>query len=63
MIYNAGTDILTGDALGRMNVSAQAVVERDQIMVDMCVSRKVPVVMLMSGGYQQINAKVIANSI
>jgi hypothetical protein len=29
----------------------------------MCIRNKIPVVMILSGGYQAINAKVIANSI
>jgi hypothetical protein len=29
----------------------------------MCVDRKIPVAMLLSGGYQMVNAEIIANSI
>jgi hypothetical protein len=29
----------------------------------MCIRNRVPVVMVLSGGYQVINAKIIANSI
>ena len=29
----------------------------------MCIRNHIPVVMVLSGGYQTINAKVIANSI
>ena len=54
--FNAGTDILEGDPLGGMNISRQGVVERDEVVVGMCVRRRVPVVMLMSGGCQPVNA-------
>ena len=29
----------------------------------MCVRRKIPVVMVLSGGYQLVNAQIIADSI
>jgi hypothetical protein len=29
----------------------------------MCIRNRIPVVMVLSGGYQAVNAKVIANSI
>jgi hypothetical protein len=29
----------------------------------MCIRNRIPVVMVLSGGYQVINAKIIANSI
>ena len=32
-------------------------------MVEMCTRRKVPMVMILSGGYQKINAEIIADSI
>lgn len=32
-------------------------------MIRMCLERNVPVVMILSGGYQKINAKIIADSI
>ena len=56
LVYNAGTDCLAGDSLGRMNVSAEGIVERDRIVFDMCLRRGIPIVMLLSGGYQQTNA-------
>jgi hypothetical protein len=38
-------------------------VARDERVVRLCVDRKIPVAMFLSGGYQKINAQVIANSI
>lgn len=63
VIYNAGTDILEGDPLGALNITNKGVIRRDEAMIEMCVRRKVPVVMIMSGGYQKINAEIIATSI
>lgn len=36
---------------------------RDERVMRMCVDRKIPVSMFLSGGYQKVNAEVIANSI
>lgn len=63
MIYNAGTDILEGDPLGRLHISARGIIKRDEYVIGLCLKKKVPVVMLLSGGYQKTNAEIIANSI
>ena len=63
VIYNAGTDCLVGDPLGNLNVSAEGIVKRDELVFKQCLDNEIPVVMIMSGGYQQSNAEVIANSI
>jgi histone deacetylase 11 len=63
VIYNAGTDILDGDPLGRLHISDEAIIERDDLIIDMCVKNSKPVVMLLSGGYQKANAEIIADSI
>lgn len=63
IIYNAGTDILESDPLGRMNINEETVILRDELVFREAISRKIPIVMLLSGGYQKSNARVIANSI
>jgi len=64
VVYNAGTDCMTGDPLGHLDLSAQGIVKRDEIVFSMAYDTfKVPIVMLLSGGYQQSNAPVIADSI
>jgi len=63
VIYNAGTDILAGDPLGGMEVSEGGVIQRDQMVFARALALKVPVVMLLSGGYQKSNAAIIARSI
>lgn len=32
-------------------------------MIEMCIQRNIPVVMILSGGYLKINSKIIADSI
>ncbi len=63
VIYNAGTDILDGDRLGRLAISPRGVVKRDEMVFARAFKVGVPVVMLLSGGYQDTNAAVIARSI
>jgi histone deacetylase 11 len=46
-----------------MCLSSEALVSRDDKVVGMCRERGVPVVMLLSGGYQHSNAEVIADSL
>jgi len=49
--YNAGTDILDGDPLGRLCVSAAGVITRDEMVFQYARTNNVPIVMLLSGGY------------
>jgi len=46
-----------------MSINEETVVARDEKVVGMCRGGGVPVMMLLSGGYQHINAEVIANSL
>ena len=44
---------MVGDPLGEMNISEQGVIDRDELVFRLAYDTyKVPVVMLMSGGYQ-----------
>lgn len=61
--YNAGTDILEYDPLGCLGITPAGVVQRDEIVFEAARQRNIPLVMLLSGGYQKTNARVIAHSI
>jgi histone deacetylase 11 len=63
VIYNAGTDILEGDPLGNWNITEGGVIKRDEIVFDNAFKFGIPVVMLLSGGYQKKSARVISKSI
>ena len=64
VIYNAGTDCMCGDPLGRLNITEDGIIARDELVFRHCYQdKKVPIVMLLSGGYQISNAPVIAESI
>ncbi|CAG8450921.1 7232_t:CDS:2 [Funneliformis caledonium] len=57
------TDCLSGDPLGAMDLSAEAILKRDELVFQMALDHGVPIVMLLSGGYQKKNAEIIAESI
>ncbi|XP_028896065.1 histone deacetylase 11 isoform X2 [Zeugodacus cucurbitae] len=63
LVYNAGTDILLGDPLGLLSITPEGVMERDQFVFATCREERIPIVMLLSGGYLKSSAKVIAESI
>ncbi|XP_065850207.1 histone deacetylase 2 isoform X2 [Euphorbia lathyris] len=63
VVYNAGTDILDGDPLGRLKVSPEGVTARDEKVFKFARDRNAPLVMLTSGGYMKTSARVIADSI
>lgn len=49
--YIAGADAHEGDRLGRLNVTREALAERDRTVLEMCARLSVPVVVVMGGGY------------
>lgn len=46
-----GCDPLKGDPLASLEMTPEGIVKRDQLIVDACVKRKLPVVLTLSGGY------------
>lgn len=64
VIYNAGSDIIEGDPLGRLKMTPQCVLDRDEMVFDYCVNKhRIPIVMILSGGLMKPNAELIADSI
>ena len=63
LIYNAGTDCLEGDPLGHLIISDNGIIKRDELVFNLCLERKIPIAMLMSGGYQKSNGELIGRSI
>ncbi|RXG68013.1 Histone deacetylase 11 [Armadillidium vulgare] len=63
VVYNAGTDVLKGDPLGLLNVSAKGIIKRDEIVWTKVRDRNIPILMLTSGGYLRCTAAIIADSI
>ena len=59
-IYNAGTDIVSEDPLGGMTVSAKGVLERDRFVLEQLIGRKLPTLVLLSGGYSRQSYQLVA---
>ncbi|XP_017775794.1 PREDICTED: histone deacetylase 11 isoform X2 [Nicrophorus vespilloides] len=63
VVYNAGTDILIGDSLGGLAISAEGIIKRDEMVFRKVTAKDIPIVMLTSGGYLKKTARIIADSI
>jgi len=46
-----GADVLAGDPLAGMRLSVDGLVERDAAVIDACADRRIPVAMVLAGGY------------
>ncbi len=60
VFYLAGADPHEGDRLGRLNVSAQALAERDRRVLGAALSRRIPVAISMAGGYGRVIDDTVA---
>ncbi|RKY47379.1 MAG: histone deacetylase [Candidatus Neomarinimicrobiota bacterium] len=63
IIYNAGTDIDENDPLGRLKISEEGTIKRDEIVFESAKENNVPILMLLSGGYSKQSAIIISKSI
>lgn len=63
VVYNAGTDVLEGDPLGVLSLTEDEVLERDRFVFGQVLARKLPTVMLLSGGYSRQSHRLIANTV
>jgi histone deacetylase 11 len=62
-IYNGGTDVYEGDALGGLHLSALDVTKRDLYVIEQLRARRIPTVMLLSGGYSRESFRLVANTV
>jgi acetoin utilization deacetylase AcuC-like enzyme len=51
VFYLAGADVHEGDRLGRMKLTQAGMRVRDERVLQACLARRIPVVMVMAGGY------------
>lgn len=63
VIYNAGSDTLEGDPLTHLGQTAEALQDRDYVVVETCRRAGVPVAMFLSGGYGKDVSEVVAGSL
>lgn len=51
IFYQSGVDILHSDKLGKFHISRNGCKIRDEIVIRNCITRKIPLVITMGGGY------------
>lgn len=51
ILYLGGVDVVEGDRFGRLALTRDGVEARDRIVIDMARAEKVPLTLLLSGGY------------
>lgn len=57
--YLSGVDILATDKLGRLACTKEGCRQRDQFVFEQCMSRNIPVVVAMGGGYSVHIADIV----
>jgi histone deacetylase 11 len=62
-VYNAGTDVFAGDQLGGLRVSADGVPARDAFVLGELIGRRIPTVMVLSGGYSGDSFRMVAATV
>ena len=63
IVFNAGTDPYEGDQLGGLNLSASGMRQRDRFVIESASNRRVPLLMLPSGGYSEMSYRLLADSV
>lgn len=63
ILYVAGTDIYQGDRLGRMDISFEGVVKRDEMVFEISNQNHIPILMMLSGGYTKTSSQIIGHSV
>lgn len=59
IFYQAGVDVLEGDRFGRLALSMEGCMERDNIVISKCSEHFIPLVVTMGGGYSRKISKII----
>jgi histone deacetylase 11 len=63
IVYNAGTDIFVEDRLGNLSVTEDGIIGRDEFVFHEAIENKIPILMVLSGGYNKKSGYIIAKSI
>jgi acetoin utilization deacetylase AcuC-like enzyme len=53
ILYQAGVDVLAGDALGKLSLSPGGCLQRDRFVLEQCKQAGIPVVVTLGGGYNR----------
>jgi acetoin utilization deacetylase AcuC-like enzyme len=51
VLYDAGVDPHASDRLGKLALTDNGIFQRDRMVLEMCVSRRIPVAGVIGGGY------------
>ncbi|MCA9217173.1 MAG: histone deacetylase, partial [Planctomycetales bacterium] len=62
-IYNAGYDVYRDDPLGGLQLSAEAIKQRDVFVVEELRRRGIPTMMVLSGGYTPDSHQLVVQSL
>ena len=63
VLYNAGVDAHRDDRLGRLNLSDEGLMQRDRLVLDACLRRRLPVATVIGGGYDTLEPLVRRHAI
>ena len=63
IIYNAGTDVYEHDPLGRMRITKNVIIKRDELVFQVAQKNSIPILMVLSGGYTKASVDIIGESV
>lgn len=63
IVYIAGTDIFVEDRLGNLSVTEDGIIKRDAFVFRKAIENRIPILMVLSGGYNKKSGGIIAKSI
>ncbi|MHB9154283.1 MAG: histone deacetylase family protein [Endomicrobiales bacterium] len=63
IVFVAGTDGIKGDTVGKWSLSEDGIIQRDELVFLNALKYKVPILMVLSGGYTEQSAAIISKSI
>ncbi|MGC6482259.1 MAG: histone deacetylase [Synechococcus sp.] len=58
VLYNAGVDPHRDDRLGRLQLSDLGLLQRDRLVIDACLRRRIPIATVIGGGYDALTPLV-----
>ena len=59
IFYQAGVDVLATDKLGKLALTPTGCRQRDELVLDLCYARGLPVAVSMGGGYSERLADIV----
>ena len=63
VLYNAGVDPHRHDRLGKLCLSGEGLLNRDRLVIDACLRRRIPVATVIGGGYDDLKPLVERHSL